>query len=76
MFYKAYEAYMNHAFPADELLPLSCTGRSFPLTAGSLLTLVDTLDTLIVLGNYSEFARAVELVSELSNYDVDDVSLF
>lgn len=27
MFYHAYNAYMNNAYPADELMPLSCAGR-------------------------------------------------
>ena len=27
MFYHAYNAYMENAFPADELMPLSCKGR-------------------------------------------------
>ncbi|XP_062704766.1 ER degradation-enhancing alpha-mannosidase-like protein 3 [Aedes albopictus] len=27
MFYHAYRAYMEKAYPADELMPLSCTGR-------------------------------------------------
>ena len=27
MFYHAYHAYMENAFPADELMPLSCRGR-------------------------------------------------
>lgn len=27
MFYHAYRSYMDHAFPADELMPLSCQGR-------------------------------------------------
>ncbi len=27
MFYHAYNAYMENAFPADELMPLSCRGR-------------------------------------------------
>lgn len=27
MFYHAYRAYMDNAFPADELQPLSCKGR-------------------------------------------------
>ena len=27
MFYHAYDAYMDNAFPADELMPLSCSGR-------------------------------------------------
>ena len=27
MFYHAYNAYMENAYPADELMPLSCRGR-------------------------------------------------
>jgi hypothetical protein len=27
MFYHAYEGYLEHAFPADELMPQSCKGR-------------------------------------------------
>lgn len=27
MFYHAYDAYMDNAYPADELMPLSCKGR-------------------------------------------------
>lgn len=27
MFYHAYNAYMDRAYPADELMPLSCQGR-------------------------------------------------
>ena len=27
MFYHAYKSYMENAFPADELMPLSCRGR-------------------------------------------------
>ena len=27
MFYHAYSSYMSNAFPADELMPLSCKGR-------------------------------------------------
>ena len=27
MFFHAYNAYMDNAYPADELMPLSCKGR-------------------------------------------------
>lgn len=27
MFYHAYQSYMKYAYPADELMPLSCKGR-------------------------------------------------
>jgi mannosidase alpha-like ER degradation enhancer 3 len=32
MFYHAYRAYMENAYPADELMPLSCKGRYRGLT--------------------------------------------
>lgn len=69
MFYNAYDAYMEHAFPMDELKPLSCSGENFDLTAGNMLTLIDSLDMLVVLNNHSEFERAVGLVSELARFD-------
>jgi mannosidase alpha-like ER degradation enhancer 3 len=28
MFYHAYNAYLFNAFPADELMPLSCKGKT------------------------------------------------
>lgn len=33
MFYHAYRAYMENAYPADELMPLSCKGRYRGVTA-------------------------------------------
>ena len=55
MFQHAYQSYLDHAYPYDELRPLSCGGVD---TWGSYsLTLVDALDTLAVMGNYSEFTR-------------------
>lgn len=62
IFYHSYDNYLQHAYPYDELRPLTCDGQD---TWGSFsLTLVDTLDTLVVLGNYTEFRRAVELLLE------------
>lgn len=40
--------------------PLTCTAGDFQLVRVPALTLIDTLDTLIVLNNFTEFARAVE----------------
>jgi mannosidase alpha-like ER degradation enhancer 3 len=58
MFSHAYDSYMTYAFPADELMPLSCKGRyrhSEPnrgdvddALGNFSLTLVDTLDSLVV----------------------------
>lgn len=35
------------------------------------LTLVDTLDTLVVLGDFSEFSRAIKLVIKDVTFDQD-----
>ena len=61
MFYHAYDSYMAHAFPKDELLPMSCTGTDN--FGGYALTLIDSLSTLAVLGNKTEFTRAINLLS-------------
>ncbi|KAK0157873.1 hypothetical protein PV328_011562 [Microctonus aethiopoides] len=87
MFYHAYNAYMDNAYPADELMPLSCKGRyrgsepdrgDIDSTLGNFsLTLVDTLDTLVVLGDLGEFENAVKLVVNNVTFDTDViVSLF
>ncbi|XP_043263141.1 ER degradation-enhancing alpha-mannosidase-like protein 3 [Colletes gigas] len=87
MFYHAYNAYMDNAYPADELMPLSCKGRyrgsepnrgDIDSTLGNFsLTLVDTLDTLVVLGDLDEFENAVKLVARDVSFDTDViVSLF
>jgi len=81
LFFHGYNAYMNNAWPADELMPISCKGRvrGIDTSRGDIddalgnfsLTLVDTLDTLAVLGETSEFLRAVQLVIETVTFDAD-----
>jgi len=75
MFYHAYENYLRHAFPMDELKPLSCQGVN---SMGRYsLTLVDALDTLVVMGNYSEFEKRVWWIIENLNFNTDvEVSVF
>ncbi|KAK7884738.1 hypothetical protein WMY93_027861 [Mugilogobius chulae] len=69
MFYHAYNSYLNHAFPYDELRPLTCDGQD---TWGSFsLTLIDALDTLLVLGNRTEFQRVATLLQETMDFDID-----
>lgn len=83
MFYHGYNSYMEKAYPADELMPLSCRGRyrdSEP-NRGDIddalgnfsLTLVDTLDTLVIFNNISEFERGVALLVKDLNFDTDVV---
>jgi hypothetical protein len=75
LFHHSYDSYMEHAFPADVLLPLSCAGKD---GWGSFsLTLIDSLDTLALLGNATEFEARVRWVAEHVSFDVDEtVSLF
>jgi mannosidase alpha-like ER degradation enhancer 2 len=75
IFYHAYDNYMVHAFPRDELKPISCTAADN--FGGYMLTLIDSLDTLAVLGNTSEFARAVNIISDRLDFDIDaSISVF
>ncbi|XP_072099509.1 ER degradation-enhancing alpha-mannosidase-like protein 2 [Mobula birostris] len=69
MFYHAYNNYLENAFPYDELRPLTCDGQD---TWGSFsLTLIDALDTLLVLGNVTEFQRVVHILQDGVNFDID-----
>ncbi|XP_060697324.1 ER degradation-enhancing alpha-mannosidase-like protein 3 [Hemiscyllium ocellatum] len=83
MFEHAYNNYMEHAYPADELMPLSCRGRIRGLepSRGDVddalgkfsLTLIDTLDTLVVLNKLDEFEDAVRKVIRHVQFDNDVV---
>ncbi|CAH1785924.1 unnamed protein product [Owenia fusiformis] len=75
MFHYAYDGYMKYAYPYDELQPLTCDGHD---TWGKYsLTLIDALDTLAIMGNYSEFRKVADLVIKNANFDVDmNVSVF
>ncbi|CAB3406120.1 unnamed protein product [Caenorhabditis bovis] len=73
MFYFGWDNYMKYAFPADELDPIHCRGRgadhSNPdnlnindVLGDYSLTLIDTLDSLVVFGDTQGFKTAVNLV--------------
>ena len=67
MFIHAYDSYMYHGYPASEVKPITCQPASFSLVKIPGLTLIDSLDTLVILGNYTEFARAVERLRHLND---------
>ncbi|KHN48621.1 Putative alpha-mannosidase I MNS5 [Glycine soja] len=84
MFYHAYDNYMTHAFPHDELKPISKTFTNSLSELGNLklehlpqdyngsaLTLIESLSSLVIMGNYTEFERAVLWLSENLTFDVD-----
>ncbi|KAM7062988.1 ER degradation-enhancing alpha-mannosidase-like protein 1 isoform 2-T2 [Molossus nigricans] len=82
MFVFGYDNYMAHAFPQDELNPIDCRGRGpdrgdpsnlniNDVLGNYSLTLVDALDTLAIMGNSSEFQKAVKLVIDTVSFDKD-----
>uniref|UniRef100_A0A6M2CNA5 alpha-1,2-Mannosidase n=1 Tax=Rhipicephalus microplus TaxID=6941 RepID=A0A6M2CNA5_RHIMP len=75
MFQHAYDGYMKYAYPYDELRPLSCDGID---TWGSFsLTLIDALDTLAIMGNYTEFRKVAAMIAENINFNINiNVSVF
>jgi mannosidase alpha-like ER degradation enhancer 1 len=73
---------MKYAYPLDELNPILCNGRGpdrknpnnwnvNDVLGGFSITLVDNLDTLALLGNKSEFEKAVRLVIDQVTFNVD-----
>mmetsp|Transcript_38000 Transcript_38000/g.50045 ORF Transcript_38000/g.50045 Transcript_38000/m.50045 type:complete len:1155 (-) Transcript_38000:35-3499(-) len=77
LFYHAYDGYMSNGFPHGEVLPKSCQGTAFDLCKLPMVTLIDTLDTLVILGNDTEFERAVWLVADHADFALDlNVSVF
>jgi len=60
MFAHAYDAYMYNAYPHSDLCPIKCAGSTFSLVEIRALTLIDSLDMLLILGNVTEFARSIE----------------
>jgi len=82
MIYHAFNGYMNYGFPNDELYPLSCQGRtrdySNPDNFGIndvlgnyTLTLIDSLDTLAVIGDKEGFQTAVNNIINTVNFECD-----
>jgi hypothetical protein len=75
LFTHAWDNYMEHAFPMDVLLPMSCKGSD--AWGGMSMTVLDTLDTLAIMGNASEFERMVNWCIAHIDFDIDEtVSVF
>lgn len=81
MFYHAYYSYIN-TYPADEILPISCRGRFRQVEDSSdiddsignfSLTLVDSLDTLVMMGDIYEFETAIKRIINDLSFDMDIV---
>lgn len=90
MFYHAYDNYIKYAFPHDELKPLTKTFTNSLSELGNLnlehlpqdyngsaLTLIESLSSLLIMGNITEFERGVLWLSDNLSFDVDArVNLF
>nr|CAD2145078.1 unnamed protein product [Meloidogyne enterolobii] len=80
MFFFGYNNYLKHAFPLDELDPIHCTGRGpdynnpdnlniNDVLGDYSLTLIDSLNTLVVVGSKDAFHKAVKLVIENVSFE-------
>ncbi|CAD6199704.1 unnamed protein product [Caenorhabditis auriculariae] len=80
MFYTGWDSYMRYAYPADELDPIHCTGRGADhqhpeninindVLGDYSLTLIDSLDSLVVFGDTAEFKRSVRLVIDNVSFE-------
>eukprot|EP01084_Bolivina_argentea_P097035 174431_1 len=79
MFIHSYKNYILRAFPYDELRPLTCDGANTlgGLSHGYALTLIDTLDSLIVFEQFIELRKAVLWLIHYWTSDIDaNVSIF
>ncbi|CAN1156915.1 Alpha-mannosidase I MNS4 [Linum perenne] len=75
MFYHGFDGYMKNAFPLDELKPLSCQGEDS--LGGYALTLIDSLDTLVLLGDKDRFTSSVDWIGKNLRFDINKtVSVF
>lgn len=63
-FVHAYHGYEMYASPQDELLPL--TNKSINNFNGWGVTMVDSLDTMYLMGLHDEFNRGLKLVEQIA----------
>ncbi|TFK75988.1 alpha mannosidase-like protein [Pluteus cervinus] len=82
LWYHGFESYMRYAFPLDELTPLSCSGQgpdwarpqniaSNDVAGNFSLTLIDVLDTFVVLDDRQGFEKAVRDIINWVSFDVN-----
>ena len=75
MFDHGFNNYLRYAHDYDELKPITCDGMN---TWGNFsLTLIDSLDSLILLGKYEQFRNAVDYILNNVQFDQNiNVSVF
>lgn len=80
MFYHGWNNYMVHAFPEDELKPLSCSGEGSDPDPANInrndvlgdysVTLVDSLDMFAILDDQQNFEKYVGYVESYVSFNV------
>jgi hypothetical protein len=84
MIYHAFNGYMNYGFPSDELYPITCKGRDRDnennynfgvndILGNFTLTLIDSLDTLAIIGDKKLFQKAVQNVIDKVDFNKDNI---
>ncbi|KAI9291272.1 glycoside hydrolase [Neoconidiobolus thromboides FSU 785] len=82
MFYHSYNSYMKFGFPSDEVKPISCKGFNRDkknrnnigvndVLGDYQLTLVDSIDMLVVLGDKVEFEKGIRKIIKYVNFNKD-----
>lgn len=73
-FHHAYNSYLAYGFPFDEVMPISCLPRRYDrrtrgdlddVLGGYMLSLIDSLDTLIIMREFDMFKDALQKLKSL-----------
>lgn len=81
LFYHGWNSYLNNAYPADELRPLSCTpyGPNYDnvkdprndVLGNFSITFLDTVDTFIIFNDKENFTKGVQIIIDTISFDTD-----
>lgn len=71
-FQHAWSAYERDAFGFDEYHPISRTGSNLSRSRGIGYTIIDSLDTIQLMGLTEEYTRAREWIESELTFEVDD----
>lgn len=66
----AWGNYVKYAWGMDEIHPISKTGKNWLGSRGLAATIIDSLDTLYIMGMFQEFERAKEYVVTKLDFNV------
>ncbi|CAL8470523.1 g10065 [Coccomyxa elongata] len=70
MFSFGFDNYMRHGFPKDEVRPISCRGRDSQ--GGIAITLIDSLDTILLMNGGKQLVEAVNWLEQNLTFDLDE----